>query len=333
MTRHPIVVMESILPSEVRKTIQLVSSSACEDINSFSRETLKTRGRRIGSGMGTLLEALWGYWVNDALEEEDSDAANCEIAWLSHQYNDFACVPKDSDWDSADRETELFRVEAKSMILSADESKGHFDELVQNLTPNDLLLVLFWEWKEVDEYRVSPIIVDHFISPALPVARFRDDLHKARGGSFVDRANCPDGCDPNECCHHGEPLNANGKRERVDGPETRKPANSSFGNNFGGLVRMLATSGDEAREVFREWRAQNDHVHRYVSFVYRHKPSRQSSQYLADEWRKVAKHAGVQGADSLNKSKLTEKVRNNVDDYQSLLRRLLDPSGMGPLSG
>ena len=41
--------------------------------------------------MGTLLEALWGYYVNQVLLNEGGEAAACEIGWLAgHEYNDFA---------------------------------------------------------------------------------------------------------------------------------------------------------------------------------------------------------------------------------------------------
>jgi hypothetical protein len=34
---------------------------ACQEINKFSDQVFKTRGGRMGSGMGVLIEALWAY--------------------------------------------------------------------------------------------------------------------------------------------------------------------------------------------------------------------------------------------------------------------------------
>ena len=52
------------------------------------------------------------------------------MGWLAeHEYNDYACLEMDCEWNPKTREGEFFRIEAKSMNLDADESKGHFDEL------------------------------------------------------------------------------------------------------------------------------------------------------------------------------------------------------------
>ena len=220
--------------------IRTLTPNAVSEINSFSKEVLATRGGRIGSGMGLLLEALWGYYINRELLGEGGAIANCEIAWLSdHEYNDFACVERDADWDPSSRQGEILRIEAKSMNTEADESKGHFDEPKKNLGGHDLLLILVWVWDKLDDYRVFPHILDAFIDLACPLADLRDALHMARGGSFVDREACPDKCTPQDCLHHGEPLNASGIRERVKGPISCKGGNVSFAANFGGLVRML----------------------------------------------------------------------------------------------
>src|SRR5262249_41424490 len=140
----------------------------------------------------------------------------------------------------------------------------------RQLNPLDLLLVIVWAWEPLDGGRVSPFISDYFIGPALPIARLRDALHIARGGSFVDRATCADGCDKAACLHHGEPLNAAGKRERLSGPETLRPsAKVSFAANFGGLIRMLKTSSSEARKVFAQVRAVDEIAHQFISFVHK----------------------------------------------------------------
>ena len=66
--------------NEVYEIIRTFSDQACSKMNEFSKSILKTRGGRIGSGMGALLEALWGYMMNQLiLEREDLD---CEIAWF-----------------------------------------------------------------------------------------------------------------------------------------------------------------------------------------------------------------------------------------------------------
>jgi hypothetical protein len=218
--------------------------------------------------MGLLLEGLWGYHTSGVLEPD-----GIEIAWLAdNQYNDFACVDIALEWDPRDNAGELLRVEAKSMNLGADESKGHFAELAENIGPNDLLLVLTWRWTaEETGWRVWPEVQDVWIDRAAPIAELRDALHLARGGTFVDRARCPDGCAPDRCQHHGEPLNANGKRERLQGPETCRPSGKvSFAANFGGLVRMIAARGD-ATSTLSRIRRSNAVADNYVDFILRNR--------------------------------------------------------------
>jgi hypothetical protein len=153
-----------IQPVQAAHAVIAATPSVCEEINQFSKEVLRTRGGRVGSGMGTLLEALWGYYTNKVLHQSKGDASLCEIGWLSdHEYNDFACVTRNAPWEQATKLGELFRIEAKSMNAGADESKAHFDELVTNLADYDLLLVLVWSWDPVDDLRVYPRIRDHFI--------------------------------------------------------------------------------------------------------------------------------------------------------------------------
>lgn len=242
-------------------------------LNDFARATLRTRGGKIGSGMGMVIEALWGFYLNGELAKDPN--SECEMAWMyGHEYNDFACVRKDADWNPDTRAGELLRVEAKSMVVAADESKAHFDRLQSELGENELLAVFLWDWVKVPSTaeRVAPQIVDHFVGAALPVARLRDTLHEARGGSFVEPGKCPDGCEPDECSHVGEPLNRSGKRERLKGPESARPATASYAANFGGLLRMLGTSSQEARDTRQRAANADDTSQRFVAFMARNFP-------------------------------------------------------------
>ena len=137
--------------------------------------------------MGLLLEGLWGYHTSAILAEH-----GIEIAWIAdNQYNDYACVDMALNWDPDTKAGELLRIEAKSMNLGADESKAHFAELAQNIGPNDLLLVLVWRWApDTTGLRSWPRIEDVFVDRAQPIAQIRDQLHVARGGSFVDKNSC-----------------------------------------------------------------------------------------------------------------------------------------------
>ncbi len=274
--------------------------------------------------MGTLLEGLWGYYVNQVLFNEGGQAAACEIGWLADQeYNDFACVLRDRPWRQADRTGELLRVEAKSMNAGADESKAHFDELYANLDLLDLLLVLVWSWDPADKFRVYPHIRDHYIGSARSVAELRDALHRARGGTFVDRHSCPEGCPPKDCPHHGEPLNSSGKRERLSGPPSTRPSSLvSYAANFGGLVRMLKTESTPARQRFRQIRARDDSAHAYISFIHRNYPTEERNQYLTAEWKMVAARLGIAVA-GLGKDQLVARILAQAPDlYRAELRRI-----------
>ncbi|HQR70348.1 MAG TPA: hypothetical protein PLE54_07075 [Burkholderiaceae bacterium] len=310
-------------PKDAAEALIRLTPHACDQINHFARETLTVRGGRIGSGMGTLLEALWGYYVNRQFDADKSGKWPYEIAWLAdHEYNDFAVVQRDSEWDPARRVGELLRVEAKSMNNQADESKGHFDELEQNLGQWDVLLVLVWRWEQLAKGRSSPQIVDHFVGSAIPLARLRDALHEARGGTFVDRNKCPDGCAPASCLHHGEPLNASGKRERLSGPESLRPsAKVSFAANFGGMVRMLKTNSPAARSALRQFRRNDETAHRYVSFIHRNFPTEEQNQYLSSEWKAIAAahKLNVAGKPS---DDIVSAVREGIPNYQDELRAL-----------
>ncbi|MEH2058548.1 MAG: hypothetical protein V7K97_20820 [Nostoc sp.] len=102
--------------------------------------------------MGSLLEALWGFSTNQVLSKVDPEAHTYELGWFSdHGYNDFACVLKDAEWNSDTRSGELLRIEAKSMNALADESKGHFDELIQKLDNEEVNQYLAEEWKILAE--------------------------------------------------------------------------------------------------------------------------------------------------------------------------------------
>ena len=141
--------------------------------------------------------------------------------------------------------------------------------------------------------RVYPRITDCFIGPAKPISVLRDELHIAWGGTFVDKRSCPDECDPADCKHYGEPLNANGKRERTSGPNRRQPTRISSAANFGGLVRMLKTASPEARLVFRTLRSRDDWAHKYISFIHKNFHTEEFNQYTIEEWRIVAGQIGV----------------------------------------
>jgi len=266
--------------------------------------------------MGGVLEALWGYYTNDRLRRPSQP--QIELAWFpEHQYHDFACVQSDSEWNPATKRGELFRIEAKSMNEDADESKAHFDVLADDLDPLDALVLLVWRWKSVDSWRVTPSVIDVFFGPAKPVARLRDKLHEARGGSFVDRESCPDGCPPSQCEHHGEPLNKSGTRERITGPASCQGPNTSYAANFGGMIRMLKTNSSYARRALRAERQRSDDAHRFISFIHKNYPNEELAHYLKGEWRRLASTLRVR-ADGDSKQ-LQEQVRLSPD-YPEALR-------------
>ena len=305
-------------PYNVLELMEQATKSAAQEINAFAKAVLRTRGGRIGSGMGTLLEALWGYYVNQVLA---SNSPHLEIAWLpEHEYNDFACIVRDETWDPSTKKGEVLRVEAKSMNIDADESKGHFDELWANIGELDLLLVLIWSWRQIDHLRVSPQIIDYFVGSARSVASFRDALHIARGGSFVSRYSCPDNHDFSECTHDGDPLNASGKRERISGPDSRRPSTRvSYAANFGGLVRMMKTNSEDARSVLRKMRLDDDTIHSYITFIHRNYPSEEFNQYLTSEWQQLASLLRIEHR-NLSKIDLVSTIRANFPDYRTHLR-------------
>lgn len=293
---------------------------ACNRINQFCERVLRTRGAKIGSGMGSLLEALWGYEINNTLR--DSGHAFFEMAWFpSHQYHDFACVGSTSLWNPLDKSGEYFRVEAKSMNAGADESKAHFDVLYSELDNYDALLVLVWSWKVLDQYHFCPEIRDVFFGEAKPLTIIRDNLHIARGGAFVDPQNCPDLCSPNMCRHAGEPLNEQGKRERISGPVSTKPSEKvSYAANFGGLVRMLKTRSPEAKSLFRRFRSSSSVIDDYISFIHRNFPNEELNHYSTLEMREVAKQLNVD-TKGLSKMEIHQILKRHYN-YQEKLKLL-----------
>ena len=263
----------SAASSQAARSIIENTAAAIDHLNEFTNSTLQIRGGRIGSGMGAVIEALWGFYLNRELAQDPKCAY--EMAWMyGHEYNDFACVLKDVDWEPHTHAGELLRIEVKSMVASADESKAHFDRLQSELDGGDLLAVFLWDWIEVLSKRrsVAPKITDYFVGTALPVAQLRDALHEVRGGTFVTPATCPDGCAPTECSHLGEPLNSAGVRERRTGPRSATAASVSYAANFGGLLRMLATRSEKGRDTLRDAAATDPTARRFVDFMARNFP-------------------------------------------------------------
>jgi len=254
-------------PEEAFEEILSLTPAAIEDVNALTIQAFQTRGGRIGSGLGGVIEALWGFYVNKRLT--DSNYA-VELAWISgHEYNDFACLIRDADWDPETKIGELLRVEVKSMVTAADESKAHFDRLQKELTPTDILAVFLWNWEPVEEgaRRSYPKVTSYFVGRASQVAQLRDELHVARGGSFVESAKCPDGCKVIPCSHEGEPLNAKNIRERLSGPENSRGRKASYAANFGGLVRMLGVRGTSATEILKKFLGRDDDARKYIQFI------------------------------------------------------------------
>ncbi len=54
----------TLSPEQAREEVITATPVACQEINKFSEKVFKTRGGRMGSGMGVLLEALWAYYVD-----------------------------------------------------------------------------------------------------------------------------------------------------------------------------------------------------------------------------------------------------------------------------
>lgn len=310
----------TVTPADAEHILQADAQRVIDEINAFTSQTFKTRGGRLGSGMGSLIEAMWVYYMNRVLQNEAGQAQLCEIAWLQdHEPADFACLTRNATWDPASRLGELFRIEAKSMNIGVEEAKGHFTNLRSETQAHDQLLVLVWSWATTANQYFWPRIHDYFLGPALPVIELRDALHLQRGGTFVNPHSCPDGCNPSACTHAGEPLNAAGKRERRSGPKSCKPANVDYAANFGGLIRMLKTDNNWARERFRELRRANPEAHRYISFIHKHYSTEEVNQYRKAEWQTALKCAGL-SANGESAAEANAALRQSFPSYQKLLR-------------
>lgn len=297
-----------------------------DEINAFTFQTFRTRGGRLGSGMGSLLEAMWVYYMNNILQNQGGLARDCELGWLQdHEPADFACLLRNAEWDSATRQGELFRIEAKSMNIGVDEAKGHFTNLSRETSEHDQLLVLIWSWTSSGGMYFWPQIHDYFLGNALPIIRLRDDLHLARGGTFVQAGACPDGCLIPDCTHAGEPLNAKGNRERRSGPVVCKPKNLDCAANFGGLVRMLKTDNSEARYIFRRLRSSNHVMHEYISFIHKHFRSEEINQYLKAEWQDFLSRS-MPSTRNVSPEEANLLLRENVANYQDGLRDYFSPT-------
>jgi hypothetical protein len=312
----------SVHPSQAVDAVYGDADAVTKAINDFTAATFRTRGGRLGSGMGSLIEALWVYYMNTSLQNDGGIARVCELAWLpDHQPADFACLHREAEWAPESRAGELFRIEAKSMNLGVDEAKGHFTNLDKETFEHDQLLVLVWSWTSHNKNYVWPEIHDYFIGNSLPIIRLRDRLHTARGGSFVEQAQCPDGCKADACSHVGEPLNASKKRERRSGPVNAKPANVDYAANFGGLLRMIKTSNPDASAIFRKERQSCDVCHRFISFIHKYYPSEEMGQYKLKDWRLVADVLDIKTT-GFSAFQLRELIAKADPNYRELLREL-----------
>ena len=59
-----------VTPEEALHIILAAAPNALTEINTFTKQVFHTRGGRIGSGMGLLLEGLWGYYIHQFISEE-----------------------------------------------------------------------------------------------------------------------------------------------------------------------------------------------------------------------------------------------------------------------
>ncbi len=277
-------------------------------MNHFLSTVMITRGGRVGSGLGSVLESLWGYNTNVYIKP-----FGFEMAWFpEHQYNDFAVVSTIDEWDPFSRDGELFRVEAKSMQAGegVDEPKAHFTALLHEISNDDAILVISWEWYQVDEFRSYPKVTDFYFNRARPIAELRDYLHTIRNGSFVSKYTCPDRCPPRACPHDGEPLNSDGKRERKTGPNQCRVSNTtSHAANFGGMIRMTKLASIEAKELAKIHFRTNQAGLEYVKFIHRNFPKEEARFFSKND---IALALLRSGAKSISELRL-------INNYQRFL--------------
>jgi hypothetical protein len=68
-------------PDQARREVIDATPVACQEINKLSRVRFRTRGQgRLGSGMGALLEALWGFFVDQGRPARAAGNEGWEIA-------------------------------------------------------------------------------------------------------------------------------------------------------------------------------------------------------------------------------------------------------------
>ena len=88
-----------ISPRQAFEEVVAATPVACQEINRFARDVFLTRGGRMGSGMGVLLEVLWGYHVDKGRPARRVGNEGWEIGWLpDNEYNDFACLQCGATW-------------------------------------------------------------------------------------------------------------------------------------------------------------------------------------------------------------------------------------------
>ena len=313
----------NISPTIAKQILQQDGQRVIDAINAFTFQTFKTRGGRLGSGMGSLIEAMWVYYMNNILLNDGGIAQECEIAWLQdHEPADYACLYRGTHWDPASKLGELLRIEAKSMNVGVEEAKGHFTNLLKETGPDDQLLVLIWSWDPIENFYSWPKIHDYFLGSSHDVILLRDSLHCKRNGSFIMSGHCPDGCTINPCSHVGEPLNSAGKRERRSGPNSCKPANVECAAHFGGLLRMIKTSNVIATEDFREIRRNNNTAHEYISFIHRNFPNEELHHFNKKEWEYAFRNIVEANPEGLSKANMREAIKMRDSYYQDSLRIL-----------
>ncbi|NAW99672.1 hypothetical protein [Vibrio sp. V23_P3S9T160] len=301
-----------MIENQVYQILLECNENAVIKCNQYLQNVMQTRGGRIGSGMGSVLETLWGYNMNATLRERGN--TDIEVAWFpDHQYNDFAVVGKNNHWNPTTLEGEYFRLEAKSMQVgeNVDEPKAHFNVLRHEIGQHDAILLLVWKWTRLDQYRVYPEIVGTYLNRAQSLAYLRDELHKLRGGRFINSGECPD-CGYENCQHVGEPLNAAGRRERISGPPSlRVSLSTSHAANFGGMLRMLKASSMPQKIATREIIRQDQEFIDYLDFIHTHFPNEEKNFYSINEWRQVLINLGIDAS---------QNNLNNVNDIHSFLR-------------